>query len=105
MVLAVDADDLFAFRENCVFWSQVRISTFRSSYFGSSCCFEDQLGDTPAIVCSLDSLDLRDILDVQGFKLGQRSRCRRCKQGGRLTIREIHLDLRNQTIVVYPIVE
>ena len=100
MVLAVDADDLFAFRENCVFWSQESNFTFRSSNFGSSCGFEDQLADSIArILCSLDSLDLRDILDVQGFKLGQIIRYRRCKQGGRLTIREIHLDLRNKTIV------
>ena len=105
-MLAVNADDLFAFRENCVFWSQLSILTLHSSYFGSSCCFEDQLADSIArILCSLDSLDLRDILDVQGFKLGQLIRFRRCKQGGRLTIREIHLDLRNHTIVPYPIVE
>ena len=102
MVLAVDADDLLAFRENCVFWSTVSILTLHSSYFGSSSCFEEQLADTCELIygCPLDSLNLLDILDVQGFKLGQLIRSRRCKQGGRLTIREIHLDLRNKTIVV-----
>ena len=98
-VLAINAYNLFAFGENFFFWSQVVIFTLHSSYFGSASCFEDQLADVVKIVSSLYSLDLRDILDVQRFKLGQITRIRCCKQGGRLTIREIRLNLQNVSTV------